>query len=456
MKLIKKIICISLTMCIITSFVHAFSFTNGIVRPTAIEIKKNIEKEYGLNVIMPQTSYMNMEECMAVVESSLSRFPKGVIKEITDSYLSNGIKTNIIINKKKDNSIEKPADYEKSDSSANITINILSNNFYATSGVVSLDGTMLEISRFICDYLYVTYGYDKLKLEFEKLNYGFEYGSWAAGYDKVFVSQNSATNFNEDICDLVWYAVNHSEKILNINLAKKEIIHKKIELLANVFDEIFKSITVETKLWIEAIPSNPDDWAVDEINKMFKLGLIPKEFEGKYDSYISREDFCTLALNIVKVKIGENEFYEYFDIEKPQKSINIDPVNGEVIVNDEILDIFYDINLCKNKEDIYEAYKIGLINDLDDYRFGPEAHITRIEAAKISASICEKFGIDIATYNEVNFDDISQLEELDMPYMYFVLSKGILKGYSNKIMPYECCTYQEAYIIMNRVYALNK
>ena len=455
MKLIKKMICISLTICLATSFMHAFSFTNGIVQPTVIEIQKGIEKEYGLNIILNSSENMDIRECMAVIENCISHFPDGLIKEITDSYLKKGIKTNIIINKTENNLLVKPAVYEISNSSANITINILSNNFYGTSDVVSLDGITLEFSSLISDYLYEVYGYNELKSEFEKLNNGYKYGTWGNGYDKVFVNRNSATNFNEDISDLIWYAENYSENILNINQGEKAIIHEKLEFLADVIDKSFVSVTEDTKLWLDAIPSSPGLWAVDDIAEMSKIGLIPKDFEGKYESYISREDFCRLALNIVKTRIGEDEFYDHFDLVKPQKSLNIDPLNGKIIVEDAISDTFYDINLCKNKEDIYEAYKIGLINGLDNGKFDPEAHISRLEAAKVSTSICEKFGIDITSYDVVNFDDMSDLEDIEKTYIYFVVSRGILKGYGNQIMPYDYCTYQEAYIILNRVYLLN-
>lgn len=457
MKLIKKMICISLILCLSTSFMHAFSFTNGIVQPTGMEIQKNIKNKYGVNIILPQNiNSIDIDKSMAVIEYSISSFPDGVIKEITDYYLSKGIKTNIIIQNTENNLLNKAAVYKMTNSSANITVNILSNNFYGISDIVSLDGLTLEISRLITDYLYTKYSYNELKLDFEKLNYGYAYGTWGSGYDKVFVNQNSATNISEDISELIWYAENYPEKILNVDNGKKATLHKKIEFLAYVFDKCFESVNDDTKLWLDAIPSSPDYWAVDDINKMTKIGLIPKDFEGKYESYISREDFCTLALNIVKSRVGEDEFYEHYNIIKPQVSLNINPVNGEVIVYDLISDVFYDINLCKNKEDIYEAYKIGLISGLDEGKFEPQAHITRLEAAQVSTSICEVFGIDITEYDEINFGDISELNELEKPYIYFVVNRGILKGYGNKVMPYDYCTYQEAYIMLNRVYVLNK
>lgn len=457
MKLIRKIICMTIIISLATSFVHAFSFTNGIVRPTVFEIQKNIEEKYGLNIILPQNSdkYINIEECMTVIESSLNRFPDGVIKEITDSYRNKDIKTNIIINKSENNLIDSSATYRRTNSSANITINILSNNFYGTSDVVSQDGIILEISHFICDYLFDVYGYENLELDFNKLNSGYEYGAWDVGYDKVYINQSSATNLSEDISNLIWYAENYPEKILNVSSGKIEIIHNKVEFLANVMDICFESITSKTKLWLDSIPSSPDSWAESDINKMFEIGLIPKDFLGMYESYISREDFCVLALNLVKLKIGEDKFYQHFEISKPQKSLVINPVNGEIIIDDVISDVFYDISLCENKEDIYEAYKIGLISYFEGNKFDPEAQITRLEAAKILTAVCEKFGIEITEYDVSNFEDMSDLNELDKPYIYFAVSKGILRGYGNEIMLNEHCTYQEAFIMLNRVYGLN-
>jgi len=457
MKLIKRIISIALMICLSISSMHAFSFTNGIVKPTVFEIQKSIEEEYGLNIILPQNSskYINIDECMTVVENGLSHFSKGVIKEITDDYIKKGIKTNIIINKTENNLLGSQVTYKKTNSSINITVNILTNNFYGTSDVVSLDGIVIEISHFISDYLFEVYGYDNLQLEFSRLNLGYEYGTWGPEYDKVFINQNSATSLNEDISDLIWYAENYPEKILNIGLGKKETIHKKVQLLAHIMDECFESVNTQTKLWLDSIPSSPDNWASVDINKMFDEGLIPEDFKGRYESYISREDFCTLALNIAKLKIGEDKFYQRFEIDKPQKSIIINPVNGEIIVDDLISNVFYDIKLCKNKEDIYEAYKIGLISDLDGGKFDPESNITRLEVAKMSAAICDTFGIDINGYDVANYDDISELSESEKPYIYFALSRGILKGYGNKVMPYNYCTYQEAYIMLNRVYKLN-
>ncbi len=415
------------------------------------EIIQDIKREYNINIeISNDEDFVNLEKCLSIIEKGLNRFPKGLLKEITDKYLEDGIKTNIIINKAKENSYEIPAEYKKEDKFVNITIYFLSNNYYDSSVVVSLDGFMHELGHLICDYLFRYYSYEILDMEFSKLNKGYEYGIWKEGYNKVFVNQNSANNLSEDISDLIWIAESHPEKLRN--LGKKEIIHNKIEYLAKVFDESFESINNETKLWLDTIPDSPDLWAVDIIKYMEKEGLITEEFEGKYDSYITREDFYLLSLNLIKTKLGEEEFYNYFNISQNDNSLNIDPVKGHIIVNDELFNENYNLNLCNNKNDMYEAYKIGLINDFNGTEFNPDENLTRLEAIKLSAYICEKFGINIVHEKEVIFTDLTVLNDYEKLFVNYAINKGLLLGDGNKLKPYEYCTYQEAFILIDRVY----
>lgn len=460
MKTIKKVMCFAITFSLILSCVQTFGFNQIKGRPLEVEIQKNVLDEYGINIIMPKNSYnyKNIDEIVAVIEISLGRFPKGVIKETTDFYLSKGITTNILINKLDNiNSLNiEPALYEMTNLSANIYVNILCQDFYGTSDIVSLDAIVHEIGNFISDYIDNRYGYELLEKEFDKLNNGYKYGDWHDGYEKVFVNINSAKSFDEDIVDLILYAENHPEKLRNIGSGKKEIIHKKIELLASVFSKSFSSITNKTKLWADAIPNKPDIWAVEIINKMQKEGFIPAEFIGKYNSNITREQFYTLSLKMIKNIIGEDEFYKYFEILKAQSSVNIDPVSGDIIVEDIITDVFYDIALSKNKQDIYEMYNIGLVDNDYNGKFRPDDFIKRIEVAKFITNLCHKFDIDISGYNLSNlyFNDINNLNENEKSYIYFCVDTGIIKGYGNSFKSDEYCTYQETFIIMNRVYDL--
>ena len=58
------------------------------------DIKNNIEKTYGINVLTPKD--VEYSEYINILEKSIKKFPDNIIKEITDYYLSKGIVTNVV------------------------------------------------------------------------------------------------------------------------------------------------------------------------------------------------------------------------------------------------------------------------------------------------------------------------------------------------------------------------
>ncbi len=454
MKTMSKTICIALVL-LLSSFVTASGLTYAESYPEINEIQKNIEKEYGVNIIIANNnnfSSANLEKCLTDVDRCLSYFPEGVIKEIAGTYSKKGVKTNIIIKKSEYGTVKNQVVYIKSEKSVDITINIMSNSICGMYDTFSTDGVMHELGHFVCDYLFECYGQDKLEREFEKLNGQYSYGTWGDGYTNVFVSKNSAVCLNDDISDLIWYAEVHPDKLRN--LGKKQIIHNKIEHLANVLDSCFESVTNDSRIWLDAIPNVPDEWAEDIIEEMKNKGLIPENFEGKYEPYISREDFYVLCVHMIKVHVGEQEFYSYFNITKPEKCFNIDPISGEVILDDKISSSFYKINMFKQKEIIYDAYAIGLINDMEEENLEPGDYITKLDAAKVIYYIYEKFNEDAFKNNELKNGDIDNLSDIEKLYVNFVASKGLVSADGNEINPYEYCTYQESYILLNNLFKM--
>jgi len=204
----------SFLLCMLTS--NAYGLINEI-QPADTELKYNLEKEYGINIVFPENiEYMDW---LYLIESSFGHFPNGVIKEITDNYLKNGIKTNIIFNKSENNSIERPIQYLMTDLEANIYINVMTNNYYGETNTYFLESFIHELSHFVSDYIFTTYGYDKINLEFVKLNEQYKYGSWNDDYNKVFVSRHSSISLYDDVSDIIWYAETHPDKIRNISSA---------------------------------------------------------------------------------------------------------------------------------------------------------------------------------------------------------------------------------------------
>jgi len=422
---------------------QAYGFTKITEPPNESDIKITIEEKYGINIIIDEEDEdANYTECLLVLERSLRRFPEGVIKEITDFYNKNGISTNVVINET-EIIMELFSEYTLSGESANVYINALQSSMYSDACIASEESLVHELGHFVSDYLYKVYGYEKLKTDFENLNRDYEYGLWGDGYDDVFINKHSAMSFNDEVADLIWYSEVHPELLRNISGGEKEIIHKKVELLADVFNQCFNSITENTKLWMEAVPQKPDDWAQELIYDMKNASLIPEKFEGIYDAYIIREDFYTVTLNIIEKKLGKDAFNKSFNISVQEEHVSLDPVRGEIFVDDGMSHMITDVLLCNGKELIYEVYQMGL---------PPEGYITRLEIAKLFTYIGNELGVDISDYEVVNYDDISNVKDSEKPFIYFASSTGILKDYGNSFKPYDYCTYQEAYIMLMRLY----
>lgn len=449
MVTLKKILFIILCFCLLNS--QAYGFEKVMEPPYESDLEINIEKDYGINIIIvEEDKCLDYKDCLLVLERSLRKFPEGVIKEITDHYAINGISTNVIINRT-EKIMDLFSEYIIDDESANVYINALQSSLYSDYCVASEDSLAHELGHFVADYIYKVYGYEKLKIDFENFNEGYTYGQWEDDYINVFINKHSAMSFKDEVADLIWYSEVHPESLRNISGGENEIIHEKVEFLAGVFDQCFNSITENSKLWVEAIPQKPDEWAADSIAVMKSASLIPVEFDGIYDAYITRENFYALALNIIERKFGEENFNKYFNINTQEEHVILDPVKGEIFIDDGMSNVFTDVLLCSNKELIYETYQMGLINH-EIMELPPDGYMTRLEVAKLFNYMGNQLGMDISDYHAVYYDDIYSVKESDRPFIYFAASKGLLKGYGSSFKPYDYCTYQEAYIMLLRLY----
>jgi len=445
MIIIKRIVCMVICITIIGSQVFGFSNTYN-----KVDIKSKIEKNYGINIIIPEdVDYREFNDCMSTLEKCIKKFPGDIIKKITDFYLQKGIATNVILDKTeiiKDLFSQSPGD----EKSVNIYIKTLESSLYSESCYASELAMMHELSHFISDYIFENFDCEDLKNEFHRLNEGYEYGTWGENYSKVFVNKHSAISFEEEIADLIWYAEVNPSILRNINDGNNAIIHEKLRLLAKVFDIIFDSISENSKLWLDAIPQSPQDWAKDIIAEMKDSLLIPEEFNGLYEAYINREDFYKLILNMLDMKVGDKNLEDYFNLGDYEEHVALDPVKGEVYVSDGKSYTNYYNYLTKSSDALYQAYQMGIINT--DFINESQGYMTRLEISKALVSIGNELGMDISDYDILDYDDMEEVAENDKPYIYIAASKGLLKGDGLSFKPFDYCTYQEAYIILNRFY----
>lgn len=441
---VKRTFCLLICILIFGSQVFAFDT----IYYEEFSIKNNIEKTYGINIIIPEDAdYCDFIECMRTLENSLNKLPDNMIKEITDYYLNKGLATNVLIDKK-ENIKDLFSVSTDDDSSVNIYINTLESSFYS----VSEEAILHELGHFISNYMFEVYDINKMKNEFDKLNAGYEYGSWGDEYYEAFVNKHSATSFKDEIADLIWYAEANPSILRNIKGNDIAVIHKKLIILAEAFDQTFSSISENTKLWLDAIPQEPEDWAKSTISEMKKASLLPEEFSGLYQAYISKEDFYKLLINMLQVKIGEDKLYDYFSALDYEDYVALDPLKGEVFLADGMNYKSYKKLSCNDDEILQQAYNMGIINS--DVFKNSEEYMTRLEIARSLVYIGNELGMDFSDYEKINYNDIDQVADNEKHYIYISGSKGFLKGDGLNFKPFDNCTYQEAYIMLMRFYNL--
>jgi len=427
---IKKIVLIAIGIIMLGT--NAFGL--GFIPET--DIKNNMEKTYGINVLTPKD--VEYSEYINILEKSIKKFPDNIIKEITDYYLSKGIVTNVVSYRTevaKDFYSESLTD----DSTINIYIKTMESSLYTDSCYASEQEVIHKFSHFISDYIFKVYNLDTLKEEFIKLNEGYEYGVWNRDY-----------SFEDEMAHIIWYAEANPSILRNISSRDSDVIHGKIKLLAAEFDKVFNSVSANSKLWLDALPQIPQDWAKDTIADMKEKSLIPEEFNGLYEAYISREDFYKLILNMLHMKFGENHLNNYFNITDYEEHLALDPVKGKIYVADGMNYTSYYEFLINSSNALNEAYQMGIlsmdsINEL-------EGHMSRLEVAKLLTYIANLLDVNISDYKTVNYIDIDKVLENEKPFIYITAGKGFIKGDGLSFKPFEYCTYQEAYIIINRLY----
>ncbi len=429
---------LGLIICIAMMGTQVFAISN---ESNTRDVKSDLEKDYGISIILPEESDCgDFSECLTTLEKCIKRFPAGMIKEITDFYLQKGIAVNVIFDKTeiiRDLFSQSPED----ENSVNIYIKTLESSLYSGPCYASEQAVMHVLSQFVCNYILDNHDSSKLRGEFNRLNAGYEYGSWDDDYEKVYINKHSATNFQEEIADLIWYAEVNPSFVRSLDKDTGAAIHEKIKLLAKEFDVIFDSITENTKLWLDAIPQAPQAWARDIIAQMKANLLIPDEFDGLYEAYIKREDFYELILNMIG---------KYYDLGACEEYVALDPLKGEIYVSDGITYTNYYDYLTKSSDTLYQAMQIGILNT--DSINESQDYMTRLEIAKTLVYIGNELGMDISDYKILAYDDIVDVSENDKPYIYIAASKGLLKGDGRNFKPYDYCTYQEAYVILYRLY----
>ena len=180
----------------------------------------------------------------------------------------------------------------------------------------------------------------------------------------------------------------------------------------------------------ETLPKEPvwekaDDWAKGELEKANEMDLIPETFAKKdFTKQIDRTDFTAVAVKL----------YEAISGKKAEKSSN---------------NPFTDTN----NDYVLKAYSLGITKGTSETTFTPNSEITREEMSAMLTRALEKAGINITVDIQTadKFDDDKDMHDWGRNSIYFMSSKGIIKGVGdNKMNPIGNAKIEEAIAIALR------
>lgn len=170
-------------------------------------------------------------------------------------------------------------------------------------------------------------------------------------------------------------------------------------------------------------------WAVQEIEKAKKYGLIDEAAQINYQDYITREEFCELMVRLFTALTGK-------DIDSPNNSPFIDTDNPFII----------------------KAYTLEIIKGVNDGIFDPKGYITREQlAAMINRLISAINPAVVEGQYLLMFKDAGKISSWAKKAVACITSKGIMRGVGqNTSMPGAAVTWEQAIALAVRVYDLLK
>ena len=171
------------------------------------------------------------------------------------------------------------------------------------------------------------------------------------------------------------------------------------------------------------VVSAPSDWARESVDAANDMGITDKTQSFNYSAPITREQFCDMIYNYIKV-LG-------IDIESTESS-------------------FTDTD----NEKISALNKMGIINGKTETEFAPNDNLTREEAAVIlNRMINETIPVDVSEMYFV-FDDEAEISDWASGAIQVMCNMGVMNGVGeNNFAPKDSYTVEQAITTIMRVYA---
>lgn len=387
MKKIKKTIAIILLFTLLgptifqPSVTYASNNNKNISKKEVNNFKDEIEKKYGVTIVIESNIAKDNKSAYYILESvdfGMDMMPKGLVQKLVKHFKARNKKTTIKI-------VENLGSYKAGmyHSDTN-TIRLLYGMGLDTDKILHEFGHMLE------EALGHTYGTQKLKSEYTKLNGKKNYMKWKDGYEDTFVTGYACTNFSEDFAETFQSSIVFPDAIQSIYMKNpKAPLVKKSELIYRLIKKQFNITPESWQIYIQ----KPSNKIAEILNKGKVKGYPDFTKETRYQYPINKSRFASLL------------------------------------------------------EDYIERN-----HNLENYTWGYKL-LTRKEATKMLADILDSNNLSVGGKVQL-FTDCKKLSAEEQENISKVVKAGLLSSVEGKFNPDAYLTYEQSYIVIIRLYKL--
>lgn len=176
--------------------------------------------------------------------------------------------------------------------------------------------------------------------------------------------------------------------------------------------------------------AEPSAWALNAVEEAIAQGLVPEALQSSFQDYITREEFCALAVRFISKKSGKT----IEELTKDKTPVAFSDTTNPDVLNCAMLGIV-------NGKIIYDSNPNGDRTGT----FEPEGQITRAEAAVILRNTAQMLGAE-KNKPSVAFEDSENFYVWAKDSIDFVSAMGIMNGDGKNFNPLNRYTREQAIV----------
>lgn len=424
MKATSKILVVILIVALIMNTLYMPQEIHAATTNQVSKLETSIEKQYNIKVTLSSQLSKDKNyalEALRALNEAMELMPDGLVQVMTKYYKSKGKSSVVQISISKDANMLYPASYAKETNT--ITLLLPGKNAYGGSGI-DPNAIVHEFGHMLQYILSSKYGDKKLKSEWTAFNGSNKYGTWKEGYEAYFLGRYAAKSFGEDFAETFSAAFASPDVIREIHANNQASpIIKKCELIKSLMKSQLK---FTPNVWM-IYSQKPTEDVADTLMDAADQGYIDYTTSTAFQYKLSRVKYAELLE--YTLRSPRDRMYE--TVGGFHKIYNFTDTSNE----------------CVN-----DLFEMGILKESSNGLFYPNAYIKRKDVAITLARALNLKNINPSTKETIKFKDCLELPANTKKCINQVVNAGLMVGTKNgSFSPDSYCTYEEIYIILNRL-----